>query len=150
MFILKISVVSNDKQYVFNATSNSIQVVSSSFTDDSLYYNNLQLTFNGTFNQLQKYIYIATIYNYFLQKYNVELVGPIDSLSGSILFGAGFDLSDSNSKEAVLSGTPNDTEIILPGHSLIWFLLDDYEVSFNEKSLQSVGPPVTPVKNLII
>lgn len=136
MFILQIRVVSSDKQYTFTSTSNNIKVLSSNFTDNSLYYNNLELAFNGTFSQSQKYLYIATIYNYFLQKYNVELIGSIDSVDSSgILFGAGIDLSNSSLEELIINGTINDTDLILPGHSLIWLLLGNYELNITGKSL---------------
>ena len=129
MFILSVNVVSNDGKYFINATSNNIRVVSANLTDNSLYYYNLELKFNGTFNQSLKYNYITTIYNYFLQTYNAQLIGPIDSMSGSILFGAGLNLANSTFQDIVTERTLNDSDLILPGSSLTWFLLDNYEAN---------------------
>jgi hypothetical protein len=132
MFLLRVNVFSNDKQHTIKATSKNIRITSFNISDNSLYYNNLEMKFNGTFNQSEKYSYIAKIYNYFLENYNAELIGPIDSLSGSILFGGGLDLSNLTATSLLIDGTINQTEIILPGTSLVWFLLDDYINEFNQ------------------
>jgi hypothetical protein len=132
MFLLRVNVFSNDKQHTIKATSKNIRITSFNISDNSLYYNNLEMKFNGTFNQSEKYSYIAKIYNYFLENYNAELIGPIDSLSGSIIFGGGLDLSNLTATSLLIDGTINQTEIILTGTSLVWFLLDDYINEFNQ------------------
>ena len=113
MFLLRVNVFSNDKQHTIKATSKNIRITSFDISDNSLYYNNLEMKFNGTFNQSEKYSYIAKIYNYFLENYDAELIGPIDSLSGSIIFGGGLDLSNLTAASLLIDGTINQTEIII-------------------------------------
>ena len=64
-----------------------------------------------------------------MQPYNIELIGTIDAISGSILFGAGIDLSNSNLQDIITQGISNDTDLILPGSSVIWLLLDNKEIN---------------------
>ena len=137
MFVLRINVVSNDKQYNFNATSNNIRVVSPNISDDVSYHHNFQLKFNGTFIQSQKSIYISTIYNYYLRKYNVELIGPVECVSGSIMFAAGVDQSNATVQALLTIGSYNDSSVILPGYNLIYLLLDSYQLNITGKDLSS-------------
>ena len=104
MFILKITVTSNDGAYSINALSNNIQIVSPNISTNSYYFNNLQLEFNGTFVEADIPIYIATIYNYFLTAYNVELIGPIQCFQG-ILFVSGVDGSNATIQAILANGT---------------------------------------------
>ena len=133
MFILQIQVWSNDNQYHINSTSNYIRIVSPNITDNSDYYYNLQLQFNGTFIPSQQNFYVTTIYNYFLTKYNAELIGPFFCYSGSVMFVAGLDQSNSTMQASLVNGTINDANYILPGYPLTWFLLGTYEVNFTSK-----------------
>ena len=137
MFVLRVNIVSNDSQYNFNVTSNNIRVVSPNITENSAYYHNFQLKFNGTFIQSQKSIYISTIYNYYLQKYSIELIGPVECVSGSVMFAAGIDQSNATVQSLLTTGSYNDSSVILPGYPLIYLLLNTYELNFTSKSLSS-------------
>ena len=135
--MFKINVVSNDGQFNISSISNNIRIVSPNIVDNSIYDYNFQLTFNGTFIQSQKAIYISTIYNYYLLNYNVELIGPIDCISGSVMFAAGIDQSNATSLELLTVGSFNDSDVILPGYPLIYFLLDTYTFNLTLKSISS-------------
>ena len=102
------------------------------------------MTFNGTFIQSQKAIYISTIYNYYLLNYNVELIGPVECISGSVMFAAGIEQSNATVQQLLTIGSFNDTNRILPGYPLVYFLLDTYSFNITGKYLsqsssQSVG-----------
>jgi hypothetical protein len=137
MYVLNIYMVSNDGLIKINSTSNNIRVVSPNITDNSIYYHNFQLTFNGTFVQSQKSIYMATIYNYYVTKYNVELIGDVECISGSIMFSAGIDQSNATVQQLLTVGSYNDSNSILPGYPLIYFSLDTYQFNISSKSLSS-------------
>ena len=124
---MKINVISTDNQFNITGLSNNIRVVSTSITDNSNYYNNLQMTFSGTFVPSQQAVYISTIYNYFLKTYNLELMGPISCYSGSITFVSGVDQSNPSVVAAITNGTTSNGDQILPGFPLISFSLGTYQ-----------------------
>ena len=139
MYVLKISMISNDGLIKINTTSNNIRVVSPNVYDNSNYHHNFQLTFNGTFVTSQKSIYISTIYNYYVVKYNIELIGDILCISGSVKFSAGVDQSNATVQQLLTVGSYNDSYTILPGYPLVYFSLNTYQFNISSKSLSSSG-----------
>ena len=131
MFMFEIIAVSNDGQIQINTTSKIIRVVSPNISDNTNYYHNFQLKFNGTFVPSQQLIYISTIYNYFLINYGVELIGDIDCVAGSIMFAAGVDQSNATVQQLLINGTIKDANSVLPGYPLIMISLGNYQLNIS-------------------
>jgi hypothetical protein len=149
MYILQVTASSNDNQHRINTTSNNIKIVSSDLLDDSNYYYNLQMKFNGTFLQADRVKYIAMVYNYFLATYNVQLIGTIACYSGSIMFVAGIDGSNATLQAIVSNGTAGESRDIIEGHSLLWFSLGSFETlkAAVSSSSSSASAAVSFIKN---
>jgi hypothetical protein len=144
MFVLQTNVASNDGKFKLNITSNNIRVVSPNVSVNSEYYHNFQLKFNGTFIPSQKSIYIATIYNYFLIKYNLELIGDVECVSGSIMFAAGVDQSDtSDAQQLLINGLISDANLILPGYPLVEISLGSYQTNVTNLETTTVPPSIS-------
>ncbi len=137
MFILQITSSSDDSQHNVNTTSNNIRVVSPNLLDDETYYNNLQMEFYGTFVEDDKAKYISMIYNYFLTRYGVELMGPIACYNGSVMFVSGLDQSNATLQAILSNGTIAENTEIIPGYSLKWFLLGNFEKNFTKSSISA-------------
>ena len=141
--MFEIIAVSNDGQIQINTTSKIIRVVSPNISDNTNYYHNFQLKFNGTFVPSQQLIYISTIYNYFLINYGVELIGDIDCVAGSIMFAAGVDQSNATVQQLLINGTIKDANSVLPGYPLIMISLGNYQLNISSEAI--VSPPTTKV-----
>ena len=156
MYVLEIQIISNDtNDSIVNAFSNNIRVVSTK-ASNSVFYNNFQLTFDGIFVQSKRAFYIATIYNYYLSNFNIELVGPLQCIAGSIMFSGGADLSNPSLTQLLISGSSNDRSIILRGSSLVWFSLATNQQNFTLNNsttpiqftvTTTTLPRITPVIN---
>jgi hypothetical protein len=144
MFVLQTNVASNDGKFQLNITSNNIRVVTPNVSVNTEYYHNFQLKFNGTFIPSQKSVYIATIYNYFLIKYNLELIGDVECVSGSIMFAAGVDQSGtSDAQQLLINGLINDANLILPGYPLVKISLGSYQTNVTNLETTTVPPSIS-------
>ncbi len=146
MFILQITVSSDDAEYSITKTSNNIRVVLPNRTYDSNYYYNLQMKFNGTYLEDDRAKYISMVYNYFLTTYNVELAGPIVCYSGgSLMFISGIDGTNANLLSTISKRTVNESREIIQSRALLWFLLGNFEIDVSKASsslsLPSISSP---------
>jgi hypothetical protein len=152
MYVLKLTIISNDtNDSIINALSNNVRIVSAT-TSNTVFYNNFQLTFDGTFVKSRRAIYIAEIYNYYLSNYNIELVGPLQCIAGSIMFSGGVDLSNPATTQLLLSSYSNNSNIILHGSYLTSFTLGVTQLNITSTPTQftvvtTTLPPITPVVN---